>query len=580
MKSLTILLLVLLTQILNATTLGFSTFLGGSNGANLSAIDSDKDGFIYICGASGSTDFPVTSGAFSDSLVGNWDSIVAKINSNGTDYIFATFLGGTEGTTYEQASDILVDANGFTFLTGTTDASDFPVTIGAFDTSFSQIGDNDIYVTKINETGSALIFSTFLGGNGWEGTNKIDIDSTGSAYISGITSSTNFPTTVGAFDTNLVAGSAETFITKINPLGNSLYYSTFLFHSGRSEIVVDEIGSAYFVGKVFSSVIPITTVTFDTSFNGEDDIAIVKLNQTGNELLYATYLGGTSEEYSGRAFVDSDKALYLTGDSNSLDFPVTTGTYDETQNGFYDVIITKLNSLGTALEFSTFLGGSISELESWGLVVDSEKSIFVSAQTYSTDFPLTSNSFDSSLSGNFDSFLTKLDSTASSLLYSTYIGGSGNESYTSLAFGKNGSVYIGGSTSSLDFLTTIGVIDNNFNGGSEGFLMRFDSLAVVSAKSENNKPKTFSLSQNYPNPFNPTTTINYELEIVNYEFGKLVIFNVLGEGVKEFKLTENKGSVTWNGTDSFGKQVSSGTYFYKILTSNNESEVRKMTFLK
>ncbi len=249
-----------------------------------------------MSGRAQSTDFPTTPGVFDPTNVFAADKgFVAKLNPAGSDLEYSTYLGGS---VEDHCFAIAIDGAGNAFVTGYTWSSDFPTTPGAFDTSFD--GDTDGFAAKLNATGSALEYSTFLGGASWEEGNGIALDGTGNAFVMGITYSSDFPTTPGAFDTSL-GGSQDAFVTKLNASGSGLDYSTFLGGSSSEtygNFALDAAGRAFVTTTTLSNDFPTTPGAFDTSYNGSYDAVVAKLNASGSGLEYATYLGGANLEYS------------------------------------------------------------------------------------------------------------------------------------------------------------------------------------------------------------------------------------------------------------------------------------------
>jgi hypothetical protein len=281
----------------------YSTYLGGAsidayffNDFQL-GIAVDATGSAYVTGFTLSANFPTTAGAFDTSLAGNADVFVTKLNPSGSaPLVYSTYLGGTNR---DQGNSIAVDVTGSAYVTGHTESTDFPTTPGAFDTTHN--GDRDAFMTKLSSTGSALTYSTYLGGNTTDEGKGLAIDTAGSAYVTGSTASADFPTTPGAFDVTRSPLSEDAFVTKITPTGSlPLAYSTYLGGSGGDRghgIALDVAGNAYVTGWTESDDFPTTPGAFDTTHNGIQDAFVTKLNAIGSApLLYSTYLGGTSRE--------------------------------------------------------------------------------------------------------------------------------------------------------------------------------------------------------------------------------------------------------------------------------------------
>jgi hypothetical protein len=324
---------------------------------------------------------------------------------------------------------------------------------------------DDLFISKLNSTGSALSYSTFLGGGGIDAGWGIAIDGSGNAYVTGRTSSTDFPTTPGAFNTSYNFMD-DLFISKLNSTGSALSYSTFLGGGGIDAgwgIAIDGSGNAYVTGFTESSDFPTTPSAYDTSHNGGQDVFITKLNSSGSTLSYSTFLGVSGDESGWVIAIDGSGNAYVTSGTESTDFPTTSGSYDTSHNGGRDVFVTKLNSSGSTLSYSTYLGGSGDE-DGRGIAIDGSGSAYVTGMTSSSNFPTTPGAFDPSLNSGWDVFVTKLNSSGSALSYSTYLGGSSDDKAWGIAIDRSGNAYATGQTESTDFPTTSGAFDTDFNG--------------------------------------------------------------------------------------------------------------------
>ena len=392
--------------------------------------------------------------------------------------VYSTFLGGAGA---DQGFAIAVDSSGAAYVTGRTGGGTFPTPLGAFDTSHNGGGD-DAFVTKLNAAGSALVYSTYLGGSGLDQGHGIAVDFAGDAYVIGVTASssltTGFPTTVGAFDTTYNGGASDAFVSKLDPTGSTLVYSTFLGGGGTDEgwgIAVDAT-DAYVTGLA-SAGFPTTTGAFDTSQNGLSDAFVSKLNPslTGvTSLVYSTFLGGNGSEQGYGIAVALGEA-YVTGLTNSSSlttgFPTTVGAFDTSHNGNNDVFVSKLNTIGSALVYSTFLGGSGND-QGRGIAVDGTGA-YVTGVTASPGFPFTVGAYDTVYNGGDDVFVTKLNAIGSMLVYSTFLGGSGNETGLGIAV-DTGGAYVTGQTNSGGFPTTSDAVDMVYNGGDDVFVSKLN----------------------------------------------------------------------------------------------------------
>ena len=392
--------------------------------------------------------------------------------------IYSTYLGGTGYERYGSSVKIAVDEKGNIYVTGQTDSFDFPVTYGAYDTSYN--GDGDLFITKFNSAGTEIIWSMYLGGSGEDYPRGIAIDPDGNVYITGGTSSLDFPTTSGAYDITY-NGIRDAFIAKINSTGTDIIYSTYLggaYGDCGEDIAVDANGNACVIGYTGSSDFPVTHGAYDVTYNGNGDAFVIKLNSTGTDLLYSTFLGGSDESFdSGKGItVDADGNVYVTGLTHSSDFPTTPGAYDTTHNGNSDVFVTKLNPTGTDLLYSTFLGGNSLD-KGCGISIDEEGNAYVAGET-SRDFPTTYGAYDTSNNGWTDLFITKLNSTGTGLIYSTYLGGSSWDYYVAITVDVKGNVYVTGCTESFDFPTTSGAYDTTPDENGDVFIVKLNSTGT------------------------------------------------------------------------------------------------------
>jgi hypothetical protein len=444
----------------NGSSLSYGTFIGGSGWDEGCGIAVDGGGNAYVTGETGSSDFPTTPGAFDRSINSYQDAFVVKLNQSGSSLSYGTFLGGEIGS-FDYGHAIAVDDEGYAYVTGGTESSDFPTTPGAFDTS---LDDDDAFVVKLNPNGSSLSYGTFIGGSDDDYGIGIAVDGGGNAYVTGYTRSSDFPTTPGAFDTSFNLGDA--FVVKLDPNGSSLFYGTFIGgSSGDSggEIAVDGEGNAYVTGSTYSSDFPTTPGVFDTSYNGGwTDAFVVKLNQNGSSLSYSTFIGGIGWDSGGGIAVDGGGNAYVTGYTDSPDFPTTHGAFDTSYNGDREAFVVKLNPNGSSLSYGTFIGGSFWDYGR-GIAVDVGGNAYVTGETWSSDFPTTPGAFDTSHNGKDDAFVVKLNQNGSSLSYGTFIGGSDDDFGSGIAVDVGGNAYVTGWTWSSDFPTTPGAFDTSYN---------------------------------------------------------------------------------------------------------------------
>lgn len=452
------------------SALAYGTYLGGSQHDQARAIAIDASGRAILAGFTYSGDFPTTAGAFDETWNDQSDVFVARLSAAGSALDFGTYLGGYMPGGNDLSLDIAVDSAGQAHVVGVTTSIDFPTTPGVVDPALSNANGNyDLFVTKLSADGSALVYSTYLGGSEYEYGGGIDLDPAGAAYVTGYTYSSDFPTTSGAFDTSM-SGSYDGFVAKLTSDGSSLVYSSFLGGSSTDyaqDIAVDAAGLAHVTGYTYSSNFPTTVGAFDATSNGSADVFVTKVSADGSSLIYSTLLGGNSYEYSGGIDLDAAGAAYVTGYTSSINFPTTPGAFDGSLASS-DAFVSKLSASGSVLEYSTFLGGTSHE-EGRGIAVDADGAAYVTGQVYSTDFPITPGAFDTSNDGYYDAFVTKLSPDGASLAYSTYLGGTGYDYANGIAVDASGSAYVAGYTQSSDF-PAVGDQFNTYPWGEHAFV--------------------------------------------------------------------------------------------------------------
>ncbi len=456
------------------------TYLGGPGGEMGVDATYDAAGYVIVGGWTTSANFPTTPGAYDTTPSAGGDIFIAKFDADVTTLIAATLVGGSD---VEGANAMAVDGVGNIYLTGYTHSADFPTTLGTYDNT--RAGDMDLFLVKVDPTLSTILYSTYLGGAlaTYDTVSGLTVDASGNAYLTGLAYSPDFPVTAGAYDTSLGDSQGDAFVTKINPAGGGptdLVYSTFLGGGaedwGRS-VVVDSAGNAYIAGRTVSAEFPTTAGAFDTSYNGPwADAFVTKLNPSGTGLVYSTFLGGRRFDDAYGVAIDGAGNAFVTGRTWSSDFPTTFGAFDTTFNGkpgstSPDAYVTKLNTAGSGLVYSTFLGGKSEDLGR-EIVVDADGSAYVAGHTYSSAYPVTADGFDTSYNGNADAFLTRLNTAGSALVYSTFLGGTGEDQERSLAVSSLGNVYLTGYTVSTNFPVTSGAYDTSHNGGWDIFAGR------------------------------------------------------------------------------------------------------------
>ncbi len=473
-----------------------STFIGGSGRDYANAIAIDSSGNLYVAGKTHSTDYPTTEGAFdttfnSEVSYYNGDVFISKLDSNLTSLLSSTYIGGSA---YEHAYALAIDSTGDVIIAGTTSSTDYPTTDGAFDTTFNY--GYDVFVSKLDSDLTSLLSSTFIGGSEDDFAYALAIDSIGNVIIAGGTWSSDYPVTEGAFDTTRDSYT-DVIISKLDSDLINLLASTFIGGSRgdyASALTIDS-GDVVIAGFTGSPDYPTTDGAYDAicGTDGDcnaqynptdgavpaDDIIVSRLDSNLSNLLASTYIGGSAYEHAYALAIDSTGNVIIAGRTVSTDYPVTDGAYDTRCNGGGDAIISRLDSNFTSLLSSTFIGGSSSDYAR-ALAIDSTGNVIIAGETKSTDYPVTEGAYDITHNGGDydygpDVFISRLGGNLTSLLSSTFIGGSGDDSANALAIDSTGSVIIAGETTSPDYPTTEGAFDTTYNGESDGFISKLDS---------------------------------------------------------------------------------------------------------
>lgn len=385
---------------LDATgNLVYSTYLGGSKSDQGSAIAVDSAGNAYVTGTSGSTDFPTTTGAFQTVFAGGIsDAFVAELNPSGTQLQYATYLGGSN---LDSGYGIAVDSSGV-YVAGQTSSNNFP-TANPLQADFTGVTDG--FISKLNPGLSSLLYSTYLGGTSNNGINAIAIDPSGNAYVTGSTSSTDFPTIAGAFQMVYGGGASDAFVAKVNSAGGQLIYSSFLGGSGQdigNGIAVDPTGIANVIGQTASTNFP-TANPFQSTYAGNTDAFVTRFVPSGCAPLFSTYFGGHSTDIGTGIAVDSSGNAYVTGQTSSNDFPMQS-PFQATTGGDSDAFIARMNTFSgpaacvnvNSLTFSGEVLTSTSEAQDITLTNGGNASMNITGVTVSGDFA-ESNTCDSTL---------------------------------------------------------------------------------------------------------------------------------------------------------------------------------------
>jgi hypothetical protein len=425
----------------------YSSYLGGSGYDVANAVAIDGSGNVYIAGFTTSFDFPLKDGVQGE-IGGSTDIFVSKLDPGGQELLYSTYLGGSAE---DAAYGIAVDESGSAYVTGNTESSDFPVVpseAGAGPCHTLQCengGASNAFVAKLDPNGDALVYSTYLGGSGYDAAQGIAIDALGNVYVAGFTQSSDFPT-ISPFQSTLL-GTQNAFIAKLSPSGATLLGSTYLGGSGNdaaSGIAVDALGDIYVAGYT-QSVDFHTKHAFQKALQGTQNAFATELAPSFDTLTFSTYLGGSGSDTANAIALDASGDVFLAGASTSPDFPVQ-GAYQSSNAGHEDAFVTEIAAGGSSLVYSTFLGGSGTDLAS-ALALDPSGAAFVVGQTQSVDFPIrgafqSDNAAPSASDGN--AFVSLLDPTGRQLTGSSFFGGEGGARAQAIALGAGDAAWIVG----------------------------------------------------------------------------------------------------------------------------------------
>jgi hypothetical protein len=465
----------------------YGTYLGGGLGSEGYAVAVDDQGQVTLTGRTHAWDFPTTPGAFNVTFAAGAcgvppntypcpDAFVSQLSSDGSTLLFSTFLGGSNA---DVGNVVALTAQGQVIAAGLTLSGDFPATAGALDVTCgtdANCNDNgtdrysDGFIALLSSNGSVLGYSTYLGDSRSDGIRGGHVDTAGRFWVAGFTESPGFPTTAGAFDRQF-NGATDGFVARLSADGRALEYGSFIGGSDSDSayaVDLDRAGRVYIAGQTSSDDFPVPPGAFDHQLNGATDAFVMRLNSAGSTMEYAIYLGGSSDEIARGLAVDALDRVYVGGNTNSIDMPVTPGAY---QPGFgggtcgqstpcYDAFMARLGSDGSSFQYATFLGGSNNDyLRS--VVIDSANRVYISGDTYSANFPVTPDAFDTNFDGHAsDCYVSRLNETGNSLEYSTFIGGFTHDWGSPMARDGSGNVYLTGQTQgSSDFPTTPGAFD-------------------------------------------------------------------------------------------------------------------------
>lgn len=520
-------------------TLVYSTYWGGAGTDSAYGVAADGNGSAVIVGSTTSANL-TTGNPLQGTLSGTRDVFVSKLSPDGNTVIFSTYLGGV-GT--EEGRSIVLDANNTIYLSGETGSGDFPV-VGGF-----QSGSNNTnaFLVKLAANGAALQYSTVLGGNGEDRAYGVWASNNGKAYVAGETASSDFPVK-SAYQAS-AQGGADAFVTTINTLvtGNASLVSSSYFGGSANDraygLDVDASGNVYLAGYTESTNLPMTNGYQVSVGNGCCSPFLTKWNPTVASLLYSTYLGRGPADWANAVAVDDAGNAYVTGQTGSTSFPVTTGVFqNRLGNGqnFTDAFVTKLNTtaVGAAsLVYSTFFGGSNTDFGN-AIAIDASGLAYITGKVYWSGMPTTADAVQPTRPGMDDAMVAAFNANASHLMYASYLGGVNNESGAALVLDANRNVYVAGQTSSTSFPVT-GAFQISNGGGTDAFITKLlkpvpDPGADLSLLKRVDDPMPVKAQQ-----------VTYRLEVKNngpYDASGISISEALPAGVTFNSANASHGS--------------------------------------
>jgi hypothetical protein len=479
-------------------TITYSTYLG-SSGFDVCVAIAVRNGNAYVTGWTNSTTFPRQNPYDPTYNGGAYDVFVTQLSASGSALVYSTYLGGSD---WDQAQSIAVDAQGNAYITGQTSSSDFPV-LNAYQPAIGGFG-NDAFVAKLDPTGAALVYSTYLGGSATDNGYRVAVDTDGSALVTGTTYSANFPLHNPYQPGRL--GSNDAFVTRFTPNGQALTYSTYLGGSDvdyGNGIAIDTLGRAYVVGYTFSTDFPVLNA-FQWINLGGSDAFITRFNPDGKSLSYSTYLGGWGQEIQANdvawvVAVDADGNAYVAGETMSSNFPTRNPVQPSYGGGFQDAFVSKLNATGNDLVFSTYLGGTGTD-DGEGIAVDSAGQVYVGGSTNSANFP-TRNP----ISNHGRAFMARFNTAGTDLLFSSRFGGNGGSEFGhAMTIDAQGSIYLAGDTEAVDFPVVNAY--QSFNRGSfDAFISKISEVVTSTATVTQDTPTALATTTSSPTG-TPTST--------------------------------------------------------------------------
>lgn len=550
----------------NPQALLWSTLLGGIDADEAYTVTRDAVGDVLVSGYTNGADFPTTPGAYDSTYGGHVrDAFVAKLRATGgaTSLVWATFLGGGDA---DHGACVLTDSNNHPLLMGFSSSKNFPATTGAFDESLN--GDElNVFVTKLAQDGSGLVWSTFVGPCGSDGAERFSLgggmalDPLDAVVLVTGTKFSSFPATAGAYDLSL-DGQWDAVAAKLDESGSSLMWSTFLGSAGKEmgygvEVVADGV---VVVGATDSSGFPTTPGVVGEVFSGDADAFVTRLSGDGAVLAWSTLLGGKGDDRAYSVALDGGGQPIVFGSSTSKAFPTTPGAFQGVNAGGVDGFVSKMRADGQGFVFSTLIGGSLDDVAAAG-GIDGEDRPVLMMQTLSPDYPTTFAALDPTFNGHEgstscqDIAVTKFHAGGEALSWSTFVGGHQPDYRTGLHVDWNGNVVLAGTTGSPDFPLTTGAFDDTLTSSfADGFVLELSHLAKVAVPHASDAQR----SRAFPNPARLAATIS------RASTGPVTctIYDASGRHIRTIWTTQAR--IVWDGRDSARRAAPPGVYPYQL----------------
>jgi hypothetical protein len=503
---------------------------------------------------------------------------VTKLSSEGSTVVWSTFIGGNGA---DNGLAIALDATGNAFIAGSTSSTDFPTTSGALRRNYAG-GVSDGFVVKLGANGGVLGYSTYLGGGADDLADAIALDGAGNATIGGYTGSTDFPTTPGVVKTTRVGSffdTADGFVSKLDPAGAHLVYSTYIGAEGGTDevtgLALDYTGRATITGMTQSSNFPTTAGAYGRVFGGYWDGFVARLNGTGTAYVYSTLLPGSGYDEPSGVALDAGLNASVTGRTSSTDFPLTPnapqGSY---RGGGYDAFVTRVSPDGGSLVYSTYLGGGGSE-QGFAIVVAPTGQACITGWSDATNFPVTAGAYDVTANGGQDAFLTVLSPSGGAISYSTYLGASDSDLGRALSLRTTGDVVVAGYTTSAAFPTSAAAYDRTQNspGEYDVFVSTFD-VGLGGTVDVDQAPAGSAPTLACPNPFRNETAIRLSLPRAGRV--SVEVFDLRGRRVRVLAAGEFAAGLQawkWDGRDQRGVASAPGVYYVRVDAAGERSAV-------